>query len=278
MNCELAVRLIDDYLEDALNQNERQRLEGHLASCLSCADQLRRRSAFERALLQALSDSVQHRSLSPEASQRIVRAAQNTSRQTIWSNYVGLAFRAATAVVTVALVLVGVLFLLESSPVPVGTRPVTLLPVIQLALSELSPDTLSPANRPTLPESDLLIPPPTDQPALYLTSSDLRIEPYNLQPSETFTLTLVVHSELSQPVDTARLDLEVSGPSGRYHFPLAVEGPLPAPGVSVLQITPQILDDPCQKQYLVPATELFEEPGVYTVRVTLFNPVSGSGR
>ena len=83
MNCELAVRLIDDYLEEGLGRPDRQRLERHLASCSSCAQQVRRHSAFEQALVQALSASVQHYSLSPEASQRIVQAAQNTSRQTI---------------------------------------------------------------------------------------------------------------------------------------------------------------------------------------------------
>jgi len=274
MNCEQANHLIDDYLENQLSRYERQRLETHLSSCRRCSEELRNRSAFEQAIWQALSTSVQHRSLSSEASVKLVRAVQNNNRQPDWSNYALLAFRAVATVATITLVLVGVLFLLDTVPAATSPRPVTLLPVIQLALSELSPGASSPANQPALPESDVLIVSPTDQPALNLASSDLRIEPYDLRPSERFTITVIVHSELSQPVDTARLDLEVSGPAGRYHFPLTVEGPLPAPGVSVLQVTPDNLDDLCQKQYLIPATEMFKKPGVYTVRVTLFNPAA----
>jgi hypothetical protein len=52
-----------------------------------------------------------------------------------------------------------------------------------------------------------------------------------------------------------------------------MQGPLPASGVSVMQLTPESLDESCQRRYLISPTEMFKAQGVYTVRVTLFSPV-----
>jgi anti-sigma factor RsiW len=273
MNCEQACLLIDDYLESRLSGYERHCLEEHLASCRGCVEEVRGRAAFDHAIWQALAASVQHQSLSPEASTRIVRAAQASTRQAIWSSHALLAVRMVATLATVVLVVAGILVLVDRVPSPVGPRKVTLLPVLQLALSELSPVTLAPTNQPTLPEQPVLDVEPADEPVLMLSTSDMRVEPKVLNPSQWFTITLALHSKLPQPVDGARIDLEVSGPPGIYRFPLSVEGPLPAPGVSILRVTPDQLAAICQKQYLISPTDMFEAPGLYTVRVTLHSPV-----
>lgn len=278
MKCEQACLLIDDYLESGLSRYERQRLEEHLASCSGCVEEVRDRSAFDHTIWQALAASVENQSLSPEASARIVRAAQASTRQGIWSNHALLAVQMVATLAVALLVVAGILVLLDRVPSPVGPRKVTLLPVLQLALSELSPVTLAPTNQPTLPEQPILDIEPFDQPVLMLNANDMRIEPNDLNPSEWFTITLVLRSELPQHVDRARLDLEVSGPQGVYRFPLSVEGPLPAPGVSILRVTPDQLATICQKQYLISPTDMFETPGIYTVRVTLHSPVYTSAQ
>lgn len=273
MNCEYARDLLDDYLDNQLGRYERQRLETHLASCSRCVKELHARSSFEQAIWQTLASSVRHQTLSPEASGQIVRAAQGSVRYGVWSNYALLTLRGAATLAMAALVLVGILFLLERAPEPIGTHPVTLPPVVRLALSELSLGNPDPTKQPTLGEIQPANLSPTNRPALSLTAGDLRIEPKALDPGERFTVTVIIHSELAQPVETARFDLEVTGPRGRYNFPLAVEGPLPAPGIAVVQVTPDNLDRLSQKQYLVSADDLFEAPGIYTVRVTLYSPV-----
>ena len=278
MNCEQACLLIDEYLENGLSRYDRQRLEEHLASCPSCIEEVRGRSAFDHTIWQALAASVENQSLSPEASARIVRAAQASTRRGIWSSHALMAVRMMATLAVALLVVAGILVLVDRVPSPLGPRKITLLPVLQLALSELSPVTLAPTNQPTLPEEPKLDLEPIDQPVLMLNPNDMRIEPLDLSPNEWFTITLVLRSELPQPVDTARLDLEVSGPPGIYRFPLSVEGPLPTPGVSILRITPEQLASICQKQYLISPTDMFETPGIYTVRVTLHSPVYTSAQ
>ena len=274
MNCEQARHLLDGYLDDELNRYERQRLEAHLASCPKCVDELRNRSSLEYTIRHALTSSAQHRSLTSEVSSRIVSAAQGGVRQGIWANYTLIAMRSAATLAALVLVVIGLLLLLERAPAATATRPITLPPVIQLALSELNPFDPSSTQRPTLPEQRIINNDLADGPALSMGASDLRIEPYSLQPSDWFTITVVVHSELVEAVDVARLNLEIDGPKGRYEFPLAVKGPLPTPGVSVLQVTPDNLSQLCEDRYLISPTAMFKTPGVYTVRVTLFSPVS----
>jgi hypothetical protein len=93
-----------------------------------------------------------------------------------------------------------------------------------------------------------------------------------MQPGSTFTITALLHSELPQPLDAARVDLDISGPSGYYQFPLVIKGPLPAHGVSVLRVTSDALVGLCQEKYLISPAEIFRFPGDYMVRVILFSP------
>jgi hypothetical protein len=51
---------------------------------------------------------------------------------------------------------------------------------------------------------------------------------------------------------------------------------LPAHGVSIFRVTPELLAKPCEEQYLIEPTEVFSLPGVYTLRVTLSDPVVAS--
>ena len=77
--------------------------------------------------------------------------------------------------------------------------------------------------------------------ALSVEQGDLHIEPAPLRPGEPFTITLFLHSNVAQPVDRARFDLEVTGPTGYYRFEVKVKGPLPAEGVSMVQVRPEHL-------------------------------------
>jgi len=62
INCRAAVRLIGDYLEDALSWRERRRLEHHLANCEACSTYLEQM----RATL-VLTGRVEPEDVSPEA-------------------------------------------------------------------------------------------------------------------------------------------------------------------------------------------------------------------
>lgn len=270
MNCEQAGHLLDGYLDNELRRYDRQRLEAHLASCPHCIVELRSRSAFDQAIRQALVTSVQHRTPSAEASMRMIQAAQSTVRQAIWSNHVLLTLRAAASLAAVALVLVGLVFLIQRIPAMMDISPATLQPVKQLAVSGQNSVALAPVSQLPLPDAH----DQATQPDLTISSGDLRLEPEDLHPQGLFTLTLFLHSDLAQPVDIAHLVLEVSGPSGFYRFPLTVQGPLPAHGVSIFQITPDHLAEICRKRYSISPTDIFGEPGKYTVRVTLFSPAS----
>jgi hypothetical protein len=99
------------------------------------------------------------------------------------------------------------------------------------------------------------------------------VDPVLLQPSEPFTITLSLENELSAPLGDAQFDLDITGPTGYYRFPLAVEGPLAAGDVTVLEIEPQVLAETCQEKYLISPTDIFRTPGIYVVRVVLYSPV-----
>ncbi len=272
MNCELACHLIDDYLEKRLSRYDCQRLERHLRECPACAREVRERPDFERSVRRALAASVQGRHLAPEASMRIIREARGNVRRGIWSKRVHLGARLAASAAAVSLVLLGVFFLLGGIPVPSSFGTITLLPIKQVALaSEQAPHfTL---DQPVSSDITIDVPASEERKALSLGHHDVRIEPWMLKPGETFTVTLLLHTDMPQPLDNARLDLDVSGPTGYYRFELTVKGPLPARGVSVLQITPQVLATSSRERYLISPSEIFREPGVYTVRVFLFSPV-----
>jgi hypothetical protein len=268
MNCDIACHLIDDYLENRLSQRDRQYLERHLFHCPRCAEELYRRPVFERDVRQALAASVRPLHLSPVVSTRIVEAAQNTFHRALWFRGAGLGLRVTSAGVMVALLLVGLLSLLGHIPVPLRLQPVTLFPASKLLLSDQHPVTLITGNEPA--------PRNTTSATISLSQSDLLVEPLDLNTGEPFTMTIFLHSDVPRPLDAVRLDLDISGPSGYYRFALIVKGPLPAHGVSILRITPDLLNASCQEQYLISPTDVFGVPGVYAVRVTLFSPVVSS--
>jgi hypothetical protein len=268
MNCDLAGRLIDDYLENRLSQRDSHQLEKHLSRCPHCADELRRRPAFERDLRRALAASVRPLSLSSDASTRIVESAEDSLHRAVWSRRATLTFRLMSGAVAAALVLVALYALLGRIPVSSQFKPIALLPANKLAVSDSNLDTLSVRDQP--------VPRLTTASTISLPRASLLVEPRDMRPSLPFTMTLLLQSELPQPLETVRLDLDISGPTGFYRFGLAVKGPLPAQGVSILRVTPDLLAEPCEEQYLIAPTDVFSLPGVYTLRVTLFDAVVAS--
>jgi hypothetical protein len=257
MNCDIACHLIDDYLEKRLSRYAVRRLEQHLSLCTSCAQELRDRPLFERAIRQSLAVSVQQRQLSAEASMRIVQAAQSSTRRAVWSNLAYRLVRMGASAAAVGLVMVGLFFLLRGIPGKSNANTITLQPVRQLAPSDQQPED----------------PPGDPSPALSLGYNDVLIEPWTLKPGETFTITLFLQTNLPQPIDTARFDIGVNGPTGYYSFELTVKGRLPSHGVSVLQITPDVLAAYSREKYLMSPAEILGEPGVYTVSIYLYSPV-----
>jgi hypothetical protein len=268
MTCERAGHLLDDYLEGSLSHRDRHFLEGHLERCERCAEELRRRPAFDRGLRRALATSVQPLVLSTHTSSKIIDAAKDSLRRAQRSERVTRAIHLVSTAVAVSLLVIGILFLMGEIPVPDHLKPVALFPVNRLAFAEAQPDALAigdgsalrvtVASQHSLPQASLLI------------------EPRDLRPAQPFTMTVLLHSDLVQPVDRLRLDLDVSGPTGYYSFGLSVRGPLPAHGVSILRLTPELLADACEDRYLMAPTEVFRSPGTYTVRLTLSDAVVAS--
>lgn len=254
MNCELACRLIDEYLEDQLNWVDRSRLETHLASCQACSEELHGRPAFERTVSRALTASVQHLNLSADVSARIVRRAQASRRRVVWSNRATLGARVLASAAAAILVFVGVLLVLGRLSLPAGLAEY--LPFLEARTAE---------------QGEALT-------AVSLSSNDIYIEPLRLQPSQPFTITIYFHSDLPEAVDTVNFNLDFEGPSGHYTFALAAKGPLPTEGVSMVEVTPELLAAPCERQYQIAPTDIFQVPGVYTLRMTLFNPLSTPGQ
>jgi hypothetical protein len=267
---------MDEYLEKRLSRYDARRLERHLTQCQQCAQELRDRPAFERTLRCALATSVQHRYLSPETSMRIVREVQGNLRRAIWSHRVSFLLQVGAGVASVALVLVGLFFLLSGLPGSSGLGTITLFPIKQLALAEPEPVTRFAANQPTLAEPQPGPAPTEHRPAIFMGRHDVRIEPWRLESGDPFTITMFLHTDLPQTVNSARFDLDVTGPTGFYRFEMTVKGPLPPQGISVLKITPEDLAASSRERYLLSPTEIFAEPGVYTIRVFLFSPVVAS--
>lgn len=274
MNCRVAYHQIEGYLENRLGRYERQCLETHLTSCPTCSEELGSRTALEQLLWMTLAGSVQHRSLSPEASTRMVREVQDNVRRAVWSGRVGLALRLALSTAALALVVIGLFVLVGQIPLPAEVGPMPLLPVKQLVLSAQRPLTVSPVVEPTLLEPGTTVAGVEHQPSLSLSRSERLFEPQPLHTGQAFTVTVLLNSDLVQPLDDARFDLDISGPSGSFHFPLLVQGPLPAHGLSVLRLTSELLEAPCQERYLIAPTDIFRDPGLYSLRVTLYKQVS----
>ena len=97
-----------------------------------------------------------------------------------------------------------------------------------------------------------------------------------MHPRDPYTITVFVESDMSRSLESIRLDLDISGPTGYYSFDLTVEGPLPGRGVSVLRLTPDLLAETCEEQYLIAPTDVFSAAGSYNLRLTLFDMVVDS--
>jgi hypothetical protein len=264
MNCDLAGSLIDEYLENGLSQRERHQMEKHLARCARCAEEVRRRPAFERDLQRALASSVHPLYLSADARTGIVRAVEQSLHRAKRSRRVLLAFQLMAATAAAMLLMVGLFALLGQIPVPSGLKPTVLFPLNNLPLPEPEQATISSERQP-IPQ---LVAAADVRPR-----ASLVVEPREMESHDAFTMTVWLESDLPEPLETVRLNLEITGPTGFYLFGLVVNSPLPAHGVSIFELTSELLAEACQEQYLISPVDMFAIPGVYTFRVTLLYPV-----
>ncbi len=259
---------MDDFLDNALSQRERELLEEHLARCSHCLRELRHRPAFERGIRRALAKSVQPLSLPPAASDRLVAAAEKSLRRARRSERANLVLQMSMGAAALCLLAVGLLFLTGSIPVPNRLQPIALLPVSQAPLIEGAAIADGAVDRAAKWVEE--------RPAPAATTSEVSviIQPYVMRPRQPFTITVFLWSAEAQPVDAVTLELDVNGPTGYYQFDLALEEPVPARGVSVVKVTPEILAEPCREQYLMAPIDIFATAGVYDVRVTVTKPAS----
>jgi hypothetical protein len=265
VNCELAGRLIDDFMQDELNQRDRSQMEEHLARCPRCASELRKYPALEREVRRALAASVRPLYLSADVSSKIVQASEESLSRAGRAQRAMLTVRIASGALAVLLVAVALLALLGRIPVPSNLKPVSLLPAKRLLPAEPELAAVFDEDQPI---------PRMATPTLSQVDASLLIEPRNLHPGEPFTMTVYVQSALPEPMETAHLDLDISGPSGFFRFELSFDGPLPAEGMSIFRVTPDLLAQPCEERYLMSPTDIFGVPGAYTIRVTILNPVT----
>lgn len=264
MNCEMARRLVDEFMHDELNHRDRIRMEEHLAKCPRCAMELRKQPALERDVRRALAASVQPLYVPADVSARIVRASEQTLHRAGRAHRTAFTARVTSAVLVLLLVAVGFLALLGRIPVPSSLKPVSLFPTRSLPSAEPELDAVFGDGKP-IPEMA--------SPTLSQLGANLLIEPRDMRASEPFTITVWVQSDLPEPMEAIDLDLDISGPTGAYHFGLSFNGPLPAEGTAVFRVTPDLLADTCAERYLMSPTDLFGAPGTYTIRATLFSPV-----
>ena len=264
MNCEVAGRLIDSLLLDELNQRDRDRMEEHLAHCPRCAVELRKQPALERKMRRALAASVRPLYLSADTSARIVQASEESLIRAGKAHRTMLTVRLVSGALALLLVAVGFLALMGRIPVPSNLKPVSLLPAKSLVAADPEPKAILRAG---LPLPDLATP------ALAPLEARVVIEPRDLYPREPFTMTVYVQSNMPEPLQTIDLDLDISGPTGLYHFELTFDGPLQTEGTSIFRVTPDLLAVPCEERYLMLPTDMFAVPGTYTIRVVLMHPV-----
>ncbi len=264
MNCELARRLIDDFMHDELNQRDRARMEEHLAGCSRCVMELRKQPALERDVRRALAASVRPLYVSADVSARIVQASEQSLHRAGRARRTAFTARVTSGILVLLLVAVGLLALLGRIPVPSSLKPVSLFPTKSLPSAETELGAVFGAGKPV---------PDLASPVLSQLDATLLVAPRDLGPGEPFTVTVYVQSDMPEPMETIDLDLDVIGPTGAYHFELSFNGPLPAQGMSIFRVTPDLLADVCAERYLMSPTDMFDIPGTYTIRVTLFVPV-----
>ena len=267
MKCEVADRLLDGFMQDELNQRDRSRMEEHLATCPRCASELRKYPAMERDVRRALAASVRPLYLSADVSSKIIEASEESLSRAGRTRRAVLTVRIASGAFATLLVAVALLALLGRIPVPSNLKPVSLLPVKRLLSAEPDLEAVFDADRPR---------PSMATPTLSEVDISMLIEPRHLHAREPFTMTVYVQSALPEPTDTIRLDLDVSGPTGVYRFELSFDGPLPAEGMSIFRVTPELLAQTCEERYLMSPTDMFGIPGAYTIRVTLLHPVTAA--
>lgn len=267
MNCDLAGSLIDDYLQNGLSQRERYQVEKHFARCSHCAEQVHTRPAFDRDVRRALVASVHPLYLSADARTRIVQTAGESLHRAKRSRRAVLGLQLVGGAVAAILLLVGLFTLLGQIPVPSSLRPTTLFPLNKVPLPESQPVAISSREQPI---------PQLAATGDRLPQASLVVEPREMEPRDPFTMTVWLESDLPQPLETVHFDLEISGPTGLYLFGLAVDSPLPAHGVSIFQVTSELLAEACEEQYLIAPVDMFAAPGVYTLRVTLLYPTLAS--
>jgi len=263
VNCELARRLIDDFMHDELNQRDRARMEEHLARCPRCAMELRKQPALERDVRRTLAASVRPLYVSADVSARIVQASEQSLHRAGRARRTALTARVSSGILALLLVAVGLLALLGRIPVPSSLKPVSLFPTKSLPSAEPELGAVFGAGKPV---------PDLASPVISPLGANLLFEPRDLRPSEPFTVTVYVQSDMPEPMETLDLDLDISGPTGAYHFELSFNGPLPAEGTSIFRVTPDLLDSVCAERYLMSSTDIFDTPGTYIIRVTLFVP------
>ncbi|MBN1657939.1 MAG: zf-HC2 domain-containing protein [Anaerolineae bacterium] len=266
MNCQGASLLLDDYREGTLSQREAHSLELHLASCPRCAADLHLQPALDRDVRRTLAASVQSLTLTPEMSAQIVCAAEDSLRKGRRTRRVLRAVQSAVMVVGLAFLCVGLYFLAGGNPRASGTPLVSQLPASSLPFSSSHDSVIAPQGRSPSP-----LPEPADQ---TLPSASLVFEPWVMHPNDPYTMTLFFQSDQAVEIDSLRVELDVDGPTGYYRFDLEVEGPLPGRGVSILRVTPDVLEKRCQEQYLISANEVFRDEGTYNVRMTLSDAVT----
>jgi len=267
VNCESARRLIDDFMNDELNQRDRSRVEEHLAQCPRCAMELRKHPALERDVRRALAASVRPLYLSADASARILHASEVSLSRAGRAYRTAIAVRLTSGALALLLAAVGLLALMGRIPMPSSLKPVSLLP--EARLPSAGPELSAPPGA-GKPQSSVATP------VLPRLETSMVIEPHALHPGEPFTMTVYVQSNMPEPMDLIGLDLDLAGPTGRYHFELAFDGPLPAEGMTVFRVTPDLLAGPCGEKYLMSPVEIFATPGTYTIRATLMNPITAS--
>jgi hypothetical protein len=247
MNCDSAGRLLDDLTGDQLSRRERQRLEDHLSSCPRCAKILRERLVLEQRIRQALTASVLQLRLPPGASRATILAVERSFQKPGWRLRLRPIAQVLAGVAAAALLFLGMLLLSERVPIPpLAGQQTAHSPVIR--------------------------------PALSVDQDRISFEPVNMAPGDRFTVTVPIESNLLQAIDAVRCDLEISGPTGQYRFALFMQGPLPARGLSIIQVTPELLAGPSREQYQLSPDQIFGLPGAYAFRVTVFSPMVASSQ
>ncbi len=268
MNCDQADRLVDDYLADHLSQRDRALFEAHLLDCPRCARELRMLTGFERSLRRALATSVQPLSVSAEVSSRLVEAAEESLHKARRSARIADSLGIMMVATALALLLVGILFLTGDLAVPSQLKPVALFPASRLPFADLPSPGPSPDEGPVRADSAAI--------RESVPQVSMLVEPRRMHPRDPYTITVFLESDMSRSLESIRLDLDISGPTGYYSFDLAVEGPLPGRGVSVVRLTPDLLAETCEEQYLIAPTDVFSVAGAYKLRLTLFDLVVNS--